>query len=171
VEFPFLDDHDELDDDPIDIAGRLTNDAPHSAGPMHQPIEHEILEPDDPRHMVCQRGPCAHLFEVVARYRRTASLHTVQFARSCVAGPREIDLADQNFYRCSKWKPRQLAWLPEPIWATLRPLVAAAYEKYLLGTEKPAWLLKLEQVAADKKAASERQAAAVPAGMKLPKED
>lgn len=171
MDFPFLENDDLDGDDPIDIAARLTEDAPHAAGPMHQPLEHEILEPDDARHMVCQRGPCTHLFEVVARYRRTASLHTVQFARSCVAGPREIDLSDQNFYRCSKWQPRQLAWLPESLWAPLRPLAAAAYEKWLLGAEKPAWLLKLEQVAEDKRAASERKADTVPAGMKLPEED
>jgi hypothetical protein len=124
--------------------------------------EQEVIPPADETHMACMRGPCQHLWEITARYRQTASDVSVGIVRSCTAHGGDETLSDSNIFRCNRWWPRHLAFVPEVLRGPLRAKMTERFEAKLRAAGAPAWLVKLDNL--DKPKAPKAPKAAMPQG-------
>lgn len=76
-------------------------------------------QPINPCTHECLRGPCVHYWELQARFDGQSEKLHVQRIAQCNVHAEATALNDQNVYRCSRWWPQTLGFVP----ATLRPLL------------------------------------------------
>lgn len=67
-----------------------------------------------PENMICLRGPCRHYWHMVAMadagnpagtWAKLGVDAPRQHHHTCLAGPEETDLAEDNVFECNRWEP------------------------------------------------------------------
>lgn len=83
-------------------------------------------QPINPCTHECLRGPCIHYWELQARFDGLSDRLHVQRVAQCNVHAEATALNDQNVYRCSRWWPQTLSFMPEAV----RPLVLERLRKH-----------------------------------------
>jgi len=79
----------------------------------------------------CLRGPCAHYWELQARFDgQSEKLHVMRVAQ-CNIHSEATQLNDQNVYRCNCWWPQTLSFVPKPLRPMLRERLRTVWEEKL----------------------------------------
>jgi hypothetical protein len=120
----------EMDADPL--SDMLHEDVEVVAGPpMADNVEPIEALPCNTETMECLRGPCVHLWKLIARIQAQAEIITIQRAQNCAFHKEMQNLADENVFVCGQWWPSFLAFMPESLRPLLRPVLHEGWEKVL----------------------------------------
>jgi hypothetical protein len=81
--------------------------------------------------MQCARGPCVHRWDFITRLEAQEKTIFIQRTHACCTHVKLMSLADENVFHCDRWRPAQLVWVPDSIWALIRLRVEDVWDRVL----------------------------------------